>query len=404
MARLHRSTPGAKRVCMVVDNGWPDTRVEREARAILRSGYAVDVICVRGRDERSRQASDGLTIFRLPVARRRGMSTGVQLLEYLTFLGLAALKLCMLDGRRRYQVIHVHNVPDFLVFAAIWPKLRGARVILDIHDLMPEFFASRFGDGRWAWLGGLVRLQERLATRFADHVITVTEPWRRRLIERGLPPGKVSVVMNLPDDEVFRPMGHDERPEAESYTLLYHGTLTYRYGIDLLIEAVARARRDVPVRLIIHGAGEYLPSLQQQADRLTADGTIRFSTDVLPTDELPRLIASADVGVVPNRLDGFTDGILPTKLLEYVAVGIPAIVARTSATTEHFDDTMVRYFTPGDVDELAAAIVELYHQPEKRRALAVRASTFTESHTWQAAAEAYVSLVDSLPRRSTWRA
>ena len=384
---------------MVIDNGWPDTRVEREAKAILQRGYRVDVICVGERGEPSREVSNGMTIYRLPLTRRRGMGAAVQLLEYLTFLLVAAVKLFLLDLRRRYDVVHVHNVPDFLVFAAIVPKLRGARVILDIHDLMPEFFASRFGDAGSSRLRGLVRLQERLATGFADHVITVTDQWRQRLVDRGIRPEKVSVVMNLPDDEIFRPAS-SARASGEPFTLLYHGTLTHRYGIDLLIEAVARARAEVPLRLIIHGTGETLPLLKQQAAPLVADGTIRFSTQVLETRELPRLIEAADAGVVPNRLDGFTDGILPTKLLEYVAVGVPAIVARTSATAHYFDDTMVRFFTPGNVDELAAAIVELAHEPDLGRHRALRAMAFTEQHPWRATADAYASLVDQLASRT----
>ncbi len=75
----------------------------------------------------------------------------------------------------------MHNLPDFLVFSALPTKLRGVPVILDLHDLMPEFFAGRFGSGRAAaWIGRLVRLQERVSCRFADHVITVSEHWRRR--------------------------------------------------------------------------------------------------------------------------------------------------------------------------------------------------------------------------------
>ena len=381
---------------MVIDNSWPDTRVEREAHAILQRGYKVDVICVGEPGEPSREVLDGLTFYRLRLARRRGMGAAIQLLEYITFLVVAGVKLCLLDLRRRYDVVHVHNVPDFLVFAAIWPKLRGARVILDIHDLMPEFFASRFGGGGSSRLGGLVRLQERLAIAFADHVITVTEQWRQQLVDRGVQPAKVSVVMNLPNDEIFRPIPLVARTPDEPYTLLYHGTLTHRYGIDLLIEAVARARDEIPVRLLIHGRGESLPILQQQAAALIADGTIRFSKQLVPTPELPRLLAVADVGVVPNRLDGFTDGILPTKLLEYVALGIPAIVARTSATSHYFDETMVRFFAPGDVFELKAAIVELYRQPEEARALAQRAMAFAEQHTWRATADTYARLVDGL--------
>lgn len=386
---------------MVIDNGWPDTRVEREAQALVRRGYAVDVICTGSAEDLPLERSAGLTIHRLRVARRRGMGARVQLLEYVAFLALATAKLTLLDLRFQYQVVHVHNVPDFLVFCALWPKLRGASVILDVHDLTPEFFESRFGKGPSTLSGRLVRFQERAATWFADHVITVTEAWRETLISRGVSPEKLSVVMNLPDDEVFRQMPPSPGGDAAPFTLLYHGTLTHRYGIDLLLEAVARVREVIPLHLILHGTGEYLVDLQELAARLKLDdGTVRFSTAMLPTHDLPQLIRTADVGVVPNRLDSFTDGILPTKLLEYVAIGVPAIVARTSATLTHFDDSMVRYFTPGDIDDLAAAIVDLHGDPEGRQRLADNARRFFDENRWQTTADAYANLVERASTRS----
>src|SRR5262249_59496544 len=159
------------------------------------------------------------------------------------FFWLAAVRLTKLHRRRRYRVIHVHNLPDFLVFAAAIPKLRGVPVILDLHDLMPEFYRGRF-EGNGSGLGWAIRLQERLSRRFADHVITVSEQWRTALVGRGVPEGKCSVVMNVADERVFAP-----RPSAASsseFRLLYHGTVAYRYGLDLALEAVAKVRAEIP--------------------------------------------------------------------------------------------------------------------------------------------------------------
>ena len=125
----------------------------------------------------------------------------VQLLEYLGFFVLAAWRLLTLHLRRRYGVVQVHNLPDFLVFVALIPKLMGARVILDIHDLMPEFFASKTESDMQSSLVRLLILQEQLSCRFAHQVITVTSEWRETLIRRGVPAVKVAVVMNVADGD-----------------------------------------------------------------------------------------------------------------------------------------------------------------------------------------------------------
>lgn len=383
---------------MIVDNYYPDIRVERQARALVRRGHEVDVICLRGAGEAKRDTVDGVRLHRVPIRRQRGMGLRSQGLEYLSFLVYAAALVTVLHGRRRFDVVQAHNVPDFLVFAGTVPKLRGARLMLDLHDLMPEFFASRFGGEMRTIPVRAVQLQERLSTGFADHVLTVTELWRETLIERGLDARKVDVVMNLPDDRLFA-RREPRVGERGPVTIIYHGTLTHRYGVDLLVRAFARMARSTDDRLIIHGRGELIPDLETLIAELGIGSQVRLSTELLPTAALPDLIAQADIGVVPNRWDVFTDGILPTKLMEYAALGIPAVVSRTAATTAHFDDTMVSYVPPGDPDALAAALARLAEDPAGRVELARNAQVFSDRHRWEVEADRYVDIVEKIASR-----
>jgi glycosyltransferase involved in cell wall biosynthesis len=387
-----------RRHCMVVDNTWPDFRVERESRALLAAGWKVDVVCVAEPGEPRVEHLDGLTIHRLPVRRRRGEGLRVQLVEYVSFLVLAFVAVVRLDRRRRYASVQVHNVPDFLVFAGLGPRLRGARLILDLHDLMPEFFASRFGGDLSHPLVRLVRLQERLSCAVADRVITVTDLWRDVLIERGVPARKIGVVMNLPDPGLIPPLSPEaERVEpAGPATLLYHGTLTRRYGIDICLRAVAEVRQERDLRFVIHGRGEALPELRALSSELGLDGSVEFSTRFMPTAELPGLLRRAHVGIVTYRRDVFTDGILPTKLLEYAALGIPSVVGRTPVTERYFDDSSVRFVDGESVSEVAAALRDLIDDPELRASLSRNARAVATRHTWPEEAAAYVSLVEGL--------
>lgn len=383
------------RHCMIVDNSYPDIRVEREGRALAARGHEVDVICARAGDEPRHEVIDGISVHRLPVHRQRGRGLARQMIEYVAFTAWAAAELLRLHWRRRYDVVQVHNVPDFIVFAALPAKLSGRPVVLDLHDLMPEFFASRFGGRMDGTKVRLVRWLERLSIGFADQVITVTDLWRSSLVERGFEPDRIAVVMNAPDESLYA----RREPELRSgppVTVIYHGTLTHRYGIDLLIRAVDEARSRIPLRLLLHGRGEMVPEIERLIEELRLGDTIDFTTTRLSSADLADKIASADIGVVPNRNDVFTDGILPTKLMEYAALGVPAIVARSRAAEQYFSDEMVHYVPPGDVTSIADAIVELGNDPERRLQLARQAQAFTNEHPWTAEAEVYTRLIERL--------
>jgi glycosyltransferase involved in cell wall biosynthesis len=208
--------------------------------------------------------------------------------------------------------------------------------------------------------------------------------------------------MNLPDESIFgEGPAPATRQDGDPLTVIYHGTITHRYGLDLLLHAFARARQRQPLRLIIHGRGEYLDEVRQLVDQLGLAEDVRLSTQSLPTDALPELIRSADIGVVPYRSDVFTDGILPTKLMEYATLGVPSIASRTKAVTTYFTDDMVRLVEPGSVEALADALSELAADPERRSALAHNALRFAQEHRWESQAAAYADVVERVSRRKT---
>ena len=142
--------PTGLRHCMVVYAPYPlgETRVQREAEALVDAGYEVDVICMRDEGEPAPRGAPGRRDPPPPCGVRQ-VQPGPPVPEpILRFLVLATIRLTALHRRRRYDTIQVHNLPDFLVFCAIVPKIQGVPVILDLHDLMPEFFRGRFGRDR----------------------------------------------------------------------------------------------------------------------------------------------------------------------------------------------------------------------------------------------------------------
>lgn len=391
-----------KRHCMVVYAQYPlgETRVQREAEALIANGYDVDVICFRRPNQPAVDVYQGVHIYRESYRLwplKRGGLIG-RFLNYLRFFFNAQRRLNQLHRQHPYTTVQTHNLPDFLVFCAYRQKRQGVPVILDLHDLMPEFYAGRFGVSHGG-LARLVRWQERAACRFADHVITVSEHWRQALIARGTPPEKVSVVMNVADDKIFHmlPEGPPLRVSDGTFHLIYHGTVVYRYGLDLAIRAVEQLRTEIPgLRLTILGKGDAIPDLVQLTQTLGLTEQVAIRNELRPAEELPGIIRTADVGIVPYRNDVFSDGLLPTKLMEYAAVGLPAIASRTTAIQAYFGDTMTELFEPNSVEDLVRCIRTLYHDQARRQALAEGCQRFNERYSWSRIGAEYVALVERL--------
>ena len=126
-------------------------------------------------------------------------------LELSTFFFLCIVWVTKLFFRKNYDLIHVHNVPDSQVFAAFIPKLFGAKIILDIHDIVPEFYAQKFNVEEDHMLVRILKWIEKISTAYADHVIVANDIWRDTLTRRSVNAEKVTMVLNAPDDLYFYP-------------------------------------------------------------------------------------------------------------------------------------------------------------------------------------------------------
>jgi glycosyltransferase involved in cell wall biosynthesis len=374
-----------------------DARVRREAEALASEGHDVLVIARQQPGEPSREAIEGVTVRKLRGVPNGRISAVVYAIDYgLFFLGLFAH---LLAHPLRYRLIHINNMPDFLVFATVVPRMLGRPVIHDVHDLMPELYVEKFGAHARRWVISMLELQERWAGRFASAVLTVEQRLVDVLARRGMPRQKIHVLMNLPDDRIFRDRPpRDAPPVAGRLVVVYHGTLARRLGLDIAIEAVGLARATIPgIELRIIGAGEARPELVMLRDRMGLADAVTFSEGFVPLESIPALLQDADVGVVPLRVADATALMLPTKLLEYVTMGIPCIVPRTETINRYFDASMVRFFDAEDPASLAEAMIDLFRHPEMGASLAQHASErFGRIYRWSSHKAVYTHLVDRL--------
>jgi glycosyltransferase involved in cell wall biosynthesis len=383
------------RLCMVVHGPFPpDPRVARAVAVAVEEGWDVDVLASRQPGQRAVERLKGARLIRLPIAHRWGSGALHAVREYLGFTILASVRMAGLAARKRYDVVHVNNPPDFLVLAAVVPKLFGAKVIFDVHDLSPDMFAMRFGARRVSrFADPLLRVLERSAARFADAVVTVHEPYCRELAARGVPAEKITVVMNSVDEQLLPP--RRSAHNRDRFSVVYQGTVTPPYGVHLLVEAVARIENEVPeIRLEIYGDGDSLPEIRSLAETLGVVRRIRFSGRFLPHGEVLERVQFASVGVIPNLPTPLNRFALSTKLFEYVALGIPVISADLPTIREHFGDAEVLYFRAGEVDALAAALLETRRNPEAATARTKAALRRYEQYRWPIHARRYAELLD----------
>jgi len=373
---------------MLVHHYFPrDVRVRREARALAAAGLEVTVLALRQPGEPARERFRGIEVVRLPVRRHRGSPLGVYLAEYTAFAAAAGMALRALCRRAPFDVVHVHTPPDFLVAAAGPARARGARLVVDIHDLTPELYGARFrGLGGRAASALLARVEQR-ACRTADRVLTATEAFRRLLIARGAEPARVQVLHNCPDEEIFDPARLQALPPPpgdgpQVFRLVHHGTLVARYGLRTLLEAFARVAAARPeARLDVYGEGDLEPELRLRAAEPPLAGRVRLLGD-RPQDEVARAVLAADLCVVPNLDDPFTDLLLPTKLIEALRLGRPAVASATTAVREAFP-AGVRLVRPGDAGELARAVLALMADDGARAALAAAGQREAERFAWR---------------------
>jgi glycosyltransferase involved in cell wall biosynthesis len=377
-----------KRMASVSFSPFPgDPRPRRAAETFLNAGMMVDVICLMEEASPEKDSFKGIEIDRIPIRKTRG-SKLMYVWEYCAFIAVAFFKLAVRTVTKRYHIVHIHNMPDVLVFAALVPKLFGSKVILDLHDPMPELMRTifKFREDSLAvqWLARL----EKWSIAFADKVITVNRACEQIFASRSCTPAKVSVIMNAPDEKIFQyvpAIARIRRTDGspESFVIMYHGTLVERNGLDLAVEALAKVRRSVPsAELKIYGPRT--PFLDEVLRTLSEKGLEKAVQYLGPKrlEELVHAISECDVGVIPNKRSIFTEINTPTRIFEYLALGKPVVAPRAPGIQAYFDEASLVLFELGDVDDLAAKLAWVATHPQEALDTTRRGQSIYLEHTW----------------------
>lgn len=391
-----------KRAAMVTFSRYPgDERVRRAAHALTAEGLSVDLICLAEESVPKHEAIGAIKIRRLPIVHRRGSKLSYAY-NYSAFILLSSIILAVRALKRRYDLVYVHNMPDVLVVTALVPKALGAKVVLDLHDPMPELMTTIFGVGKKSFGVRLLERLEKWSIARSDFVITVNLTCRRLFIARSCSPDKIGVVMNCPDHRIFPLRAPQLRSAPDGgplkrFVIMYHGSLVHRNGLDLAVQALAQVRLTVPTaELRIYGQSNlFLEQVMAEAHAQGLQDYVHYlGPKTLP--ELVREIDDCDVGLIPNHRNAFTDINTPTRIFEYLALGKPVIAPRTPGIEDYFGADSLLFFESGDAASLAQQIEYVYLQPAAAVKTAERGQEVFLKHTWSRERKVLVDLVSAL--------
>lgn len=393
-------TDNKKNVVMIAySNYLADARIRREAETLASTGeYEVTVLALNNGQEGKSYTHKRVSVRELKTSKYRGKRTFRYIASYLRFMS-GAFSICnkMFMGGKVWA-FHVHNMPNFLILSAIIPHFLGGKLILDIHDLVPETYSTKFKTLSNGLLFKLLCLEERLSCKLANKIICTNHMQREMLMKRGVDSRKIVISMNVPDPKIFEPREINEIGDkgGRGFKLVYHGTLAKRLGIDLAIQAVARLIDEIPdLEFYVLGDGDDREEFEELARTLRVDERVHF-TGMIRLDELPRVLRGMDLGIVPNRKNIATELMLPVKMMEYTALEIPVVVPRLKTIDYYFSNEMVRYFDSDDVDSMANAILGLYRDGCKRKSQVQMAKIFLERYGWEKHQHELLDLYENL--------
>lgn len=356
-----------------------DTRVWREALTLTRAGYDVTVICPRS-EGRFREEREGVHIRRYPVPTldKAPVLLG-QIAE--TAIGLLftlVYTICRLR-HGKVAVLHAANPPDTFFLIAWLLRPFGTKFVFDQHDLVPELLEARTNRATGS-VHRLFRMLERCSYRRADLVLVPNDSYRSVAIERGkCDPVRVVTVRSGPDAVDIAKSTMTSTP-----VIVFAGMMGPQDGLETLLDAIAllEERNGPTFTVELIGRGSEVEQLQQRARALGIAELISW-TGWLDQEALKAHLRSATIAVSPDDDTQFNRKSTMTKIAEYLAFGLPTVVADLPESRVTAGDAAAVFYAPNDSHDLARRIEELLTDGSLRDELRCRARHRAALLTWE---------------------
>jgi glycosyltransferase involved in cell wall biosynthesis len=361
----------AGHVLMLLENNpFPqDGRVRQEATTLTTAGYQVSVICPKEPGQPWREVLDGVNVYRFPA-----LLEAHGFLGYIGEYGYAMIAMFLLSLliflRRGFDLVHVHNPPDMLVFIAAFYKFLGTRFVYDHHDLAPEMYRALFGGSDHQLVHNILVWLETLSLRLADHVIATNQSYKAIEMQRGrVPETRITIVRNGPDLNCLQSVEPDPKLRQKGKTIIcYVGNMGFHDGVDYLLRALQHLVSDLcrtDFFCVLVGAGEAWPRMKLLSEQLNLTGFVLFIGQVAH-NEVAHYLSAADICVAPEPSNTYNDRSTMIKMMEYMALGKP-IVAFDLAEHRVTAQAAATYARPNDELDFARQISLLMDDPGRRQ-------------------------------------
>ncbi len=381
-----------------------DFRIRRYAEVLHRKGDRTDAIALKTDSTKSFEILDGVNVHRI---QSRDFDEQGGPFDYLLKMGTFFIKSSFLvlknHLRYKYSLIIVHNVPDFFVFTAFIPKLLGAKVILDIHDILPEFFCQRFHKPLNSWQGKVLRIVEFLSVSFADFVITGNDLWRKKISTRDHKAFDRTIgFVNYPHLEYFKDIKY--RVRNDQLSLIYPGHLSHHHGIDIAVNAMDIVRKTIPYAKLKIYAASWVPQYRSELEKLIAERKLHDVIEFFPPHDIHGLVEvykMVDIGIVPKRGGFFASEAFSSKILDFMASGIPVIASKTTIDEFYFNDSQIMFFTPDSPESLAECIINLQGDSSRKKQLSENGLKFALDNNWDIKSKVFAQIANNLVKSNS---
>jgi glycosyltransferase involved in cell wall biosynthesis len=383
-----RGILSGKKVAVLLFSHYPsDPRPRRAAEALAQEGANVEVFCLQQDGEPKQEVFNGVKIRRIPIKRRRG-GKFAYVFQYASFILATFCFMAFRSLTRRYSLVHVHNMPDILVFSALIPKLLGSKIILDLHDPMPELMMTIFGLKSESRAVRILKTLEKLSIGFSNAVLTVNLHCKKIFGARSGPAEKIQVVMNAPDEGIFEyraasPSAPGTSDSGKPFIIMYHGSLVERHGLDLAVQAMESLKVAIPrAELRVYGNDTpYLRKVMETVREHGLEDRVKFLGEK-NLNQVAQAIDECDVGIIPNRRSIFTELNTPTRIFEYLSRAKPVIAPSAPGIQDYFNADALVFFKLGDAADLTEKIQYVFSNRQEVNEIVHRGQDVLRAHNW----------------------
>lgn len=372
-----------------------DSRVIREAKAAVEAGYNVDFYTL---NEDNKILIDGVTIIYSKRSQYKGRNKIKFILSYVYFFIFCLFNLsCKSFSKCRYRIIHVNNMPNFLVFSTIIAKLSGSAIIMDVHDVMPELFAQKFSMNLDSFLIRLLYFEERCSLKFADIIISVNRSCTERFRANKIRKTPIVEILNAADEEIFSPP-ESKLFDSEELKLVYPATIALvRNGIDILLDAIDTIvkKKVNNVKLSIFGGGEDSELLKSMIIEKSLSNYVHYSGRFIDFSTLNSELENSSVGIIPFPKGYSTDHQMPIKMHEYFVKKLAVVSSDVKLMKDDFSE-IVLLFRAGDPVDLAEKIMLLNDKRELLADYSRKGYEYYKENKWSKYKKVYIELLNSL--------